>query len=88
MLYLGGWQSQSHKGSARSAENHTTMYSKSGLLCQLVPSLEMTFLLRMVFDIPAGEGRIINLDESMCCRYDESSRSWTFEKSYLLFQTI
>ena len=55
-----------------------TLYSKTGLLRQLIPSLEMTFALRMFFDIPGGEDRILNMDESQIYRYDESSRAWTF----------
>ena len=54
-----------------------TLYSRTGLLCQLVPSLEMAYVLRILFDIPAGEGSILNFDESMCYRYDESLKSWT-----------
>ena len=57
------------------------MYSKSGLLCQ---SLEMTYVLRMLFDIPAGEGFIMNFDESMCYRYDESRRTWTIKKNLII----
>ena len=53
------------------------LYSKTGLLCQLVPSLEMTFALRMLFDIPGELGFILNMDESMSYRYDEASRVWT-----------
>ena len=59
-------------------QSQGTLYSKTGLLCQLVPSLEMTFALRMLFDIPGGEGRILNMDESQSYRYNESSRAWTF----------
>ena len=53
-------------------------YSKEGLLCQLVPSLEQTFALREVFDIPLGEGRILNADESMTFRFDQQSKSWQY----------
>ena len=55
-----------------------TMYSKVGLLCQLVPSLEMTFVLRELFEIPGGVGRIWNIDESMTYRYDPEQKSWTY----------
>ena len=54
------------------------MYSKVGLLCQLVPSLEMTFVLRELFQIPGGVGRILNIDESMTYRYDQDDKSWTY----------
>ena len=55
-----------------------TMYTKTGLLYQLVPSLELTFALRNLLKIEPGTGHIINFDESMIFRYDESARSWTF----------
>ena len=55
-----------------------TFYSKEGLLCQLVPSLEQTFALREIFGIPLGEGRILNADESMTFRYDQQSKSWQY----------
>ena len=55
-----------------------TMYSKVGLLCQLVPSLEMTYVLRELFNIPGGLGRILNIDESMTYRYDQEEKSWTY----------
>ena len=55
-----------------------TMYSKPGLLCQLVPSLEMTYALRKLFDIPGGEGRVLNGDESMTYRYNEALKSWIY----------
>ena len=54
------------------------MYTKMGLLCELVPSLELTFALRYLLKIKPGTGNIINFDESMIFRFDESSKSWTF----------
>ena len=57
-------------------KNSKTFYSKEGLLCQLVPSLEQTFALREIFNIPVGEGRILKADESMTYRYDQRSKSW------------
>ena len=59
-------------------QSQGTLYSKTGLLCHLVPSLEMTFALRMLFDTPGGLGFILNMDESMSYRYDEASRVWTY----------
>ena len=59
-------------------QSQGALYSKTGLLCQLVPSLEMTFALRMLFNIPGGLGFILNMDESMSYRYDEASRVWTY----------
>ena len=50
-------------------QSQGTLYSKTGLLCQLVPSLEMTW----------GLGFILNMDESMSYRYDEASRVWTYQ---------
>ena len=40
---------------------------------------DMTFALRMLFDIPGGLGFILNMDESMSYRYDEASRVWTYQ---------
>ena len=55
-----------------------TMYSKVGLLCQLVPSLEMNFVLRKLFNISPGKGSIWNADESMVYRYDHDEKTWTY----------
>ena len=55
-----------------------TMYTKTGLLCQLLPSLTLTYAYRNLLKIKPGTGHIINFDESMIFRFDESSKSWTF----------
>ena len=60
-------------------------YSETVLLCQLVPSLEITYALRKLFNIPVGQGRILNIDESLTYRFDEKAKSWGFY-FYLLFQ--
>ena len=60
------------------------MYSKVGLLCQLVPSLEMTYVLRELFNIPGGLGRILNIYESMTYRYDQEKKLDILTKFYLL----
>ena len=39
----------------------------------------------MLFHIPGGEARILNMDESMSYRYDESSRVWTFSTTKLYY---
>ena len=44
----------------------STRFSRRGYMAQVVPSLMMTMALRHAFDIPGGEGRIQNVDESMC----------------------
>ena len=66
------------------------MYSKVGLLCQLVPSLEMTYVLRELFNIPGGLGRILNIHESMIYRYDQEDKTLdVLTKFYLLsFKTF
>ena len=46
--------------------------------CQLAPSLEMTYVLREFFRVPVGEGRILNIDESMTYRYDQDEKTWTY----------
>ena len=56
----------------------TTLYRKQGLMCQLVPSLEMTFALRELYGIEGGKGQIWNLDESMTYRVVKDSQSWQF----------
>ena len=54
-----------------------TQYSKASLLAQYVPSLEMTYALRILYGIEGGIGQIFNADESMTFRWDTSSKSWT-----------
>lgn len=44
-----------------------TMYSKSGLSCQLAPSLEITYVLRELFQVPGGKGLILNIEHGMRC---------------------
>ena len=55
----------------------STRFSRRGYLAQVVPSLMMTLALRHAFDIPGGEGRIENADESMCYIFNSAKRSWT-----------
>ena len=59
-------------------QSEGTMYSRTALLCQLFPSFEMTYALRTLFNIPAGAGRILNIDESLTYRFDEKAKSWDF----------
>ena len=44
-------------------------------MAQVVPSLMITMALRHAFDIPGGEGRIQNVDESMCYMFTVIARS-------------
>ena len=46
-------------------------------MAQVVPSLMMTMALRHAFDIPGGEGRIQNVDESMCYMFNPFPPTWT-----------
>ena len=55
----------------------TTHYNMASLQAELLPCLEMIFALRKIFKVPVGEGRILNIDESMTYRYDERNKSWT-----------
>ena len=55
----------------------STRFSRRGYMAQVVPSLMMTMALRHAFDIPGGEGRIQNVDESMCYMFNSAKRSWT-----------
>ena len=43
-----------------------TRFSRRAYMAQVVPSLMMTMDLRHALDIPGREGRIQNVDESMC----------------------
>ena len=56
--------------------NNSTYYAKKELICQLIPALSMTFILRRLFNVPALEGRILNADESMTYRWDTEAKSW------------
>ena len=60
----------------KTSQKEGTAYSKKGLLCPIVPSLEMIFALHLLFDIPAGKGRVLNGDESLNYHFDEKSKSW------------
>ena len=53
----------------------STRFSRRGYMAQVVPSLMMTMALRHAFDIPGGEGRIQNVDESMCYMFTVIARS-------------
>ena len=73
------WQSRFCKRfNISEQQDEGTLYSNTGLLCQLVPSLEMTYALRKLFNIPVGQGRILNIDESLTYRFDEKAKSWGF----------
>ena len=52
-------------------------FSRRAFMAQVLPSLMMTMALRHAFDIPGGEGRIQNVDESMCYMFNSAKRSWT-----------
>ena len=54
-----------------------TRFSKKGYMSQVVPSLMFSRALSHAFKIPTGQGRIRNLDESMCFSYNTASKSWT-----------
>ena len=58
-------------------QNNHTLYSREAYLCQAAPALEMSFALRKLFNIPPGQGRILNADESMMYRYSSANKSWT-----------
>merc|ERR1712034_38154 len=53
-----------------------TFYSKRDLLTQLCPSLESVLAYRLIFDIPAGQGRILNIDESMHYIVSSEKKDW------------
>ena len=43
----------------------TTAYNLDGYLAQLAPALTSAFILRDLFQIPGGKGRVLNVDQSM-----------------------
>ena len=47
-------------------------------MCSEKRSLEITYVLRELFQIPGGKGRILNIDESMTYRYDQEQKKWTY----------
>ena len=57
-------------------------------MCQLVPSLEMTFALRELFGIEGGKGQIWNLDESMTYRVVKDSNHGNFNLCYFIELTL
>ena len=46
------------------------------LLTQMQPPLTITYCLRKLYNIPGGEGRIKNADQSMFYRYYDAKKSW------------
>ena len=52
-------------------------FSRRAYMAQVLASLMTTMALRHAFDIPGGEGRIQNVDESMCYMFNSAKRSWT-----------
>ena len=55
----------------------STRFSKRGYMAQVVPSLMFSKALQHAFKIQAGEGRIRNIDESMCFTYNTAAKTWT-----------
>ena len=58
-----------------------TCYSKRELLYQMVPSLNLSYALRTLFKIPSGQGKIVNLDESMQYLFNPDAKEWVWELS-------
>ena len=52
-------------------------FSRRAYMAQVLASLMTTMALRHAFDIPGGECRIQNVDESMCYMFNSAKRSWT-----------
>ncbi len=46
------------------------------LLVNLEPALEYVWLMRLIFGIPGGEGRILNADQTMFYRLYQSKYSY------------
>ena len=72
------WRSNFAKGwNLTYRSRTTTCYTLEGVLSQLAPSLEWCYVLRMLYDIPIGEGRIMNADQTMhyCCYQPDNMAS-------------
>ena len=54
-----------------------TEYSKTEMLGQLTPSLELTWALRFYYGIGGGVGKISNFDESMTYMFEHRKKYWT-----------
>ena len=52
-------------------------FSRRAYMAQVLASLMTTMALRHAFDVPSGECRIQNVDESMCYVFNSAKRSWT-----------
>ena len=54
-----------------------TRFSRRGYMAQVVPALMFSKAIQHAFKIPVGQGRIRNIDESMCFTYNTTNKSWT-----------
>ena len=54
-----------------------TRFSRRGYESQLYSALVFNRAIRYMFKIPDGEGRISNVDESMCYMYNTATKSWS-----------
>ena len=57
-------------------KNVKNKYVRRELLSALVPSLIQTYALRKIFSIPGGEGKILNIDESMHYLCNPQIQTW------------
>ena len=53
------------------------MCSRRAYKAQMAPALLMAWLLKKIFKILDGVGRILNADESMSYRYNQVYNTWT-----------
>eukprot|EP01084_Bolivina_argentea_P292338 502550_1 len=60
-------------------QEHKTETDLFSLLINLEPSLEYVWLMRLIYDIPAGQGRILNADQTMYYRIYQRKYSYVPE---------
>ena len=57
--------------------NSQRRFSRRGYLAQVIPSCAFNRYLQYVFKIESGKGNIRNVDQSMCAKYNPSTKSFT-----------
>ena len=55
------------------------LFNKREYMSQLYPALEMAWTFRLLLDIPVGEGRVSNADQSYHYKRNETKKSYRFK---------
>ena len=61
----------------RFKKKRKTLYHKDQLLKELYPSLIQCWVLRKIFKVKGGVGKIKNMDETMSFSYTTSNKQYT-----------